>query len=83
MRFMTKSRVVSVGLVAWLAAGVAVAQQPIKLAEAIKMAQERGYQAQGAKATYDAARYRDKGFLNRRTGTARRTSSLDHPAGCV
>ncbi len=55
----------SAGLAGLFVAGVAVAQQPIKLADAIKMAQERGYQAQGAKATYDAARYRDKAFYSR------------------
>ncbi len=65
MRPMSKSIRFSAGLAGLLVSGVVTAQQPIKLAEAIKMAQERGYQAQGAKATYEAARYRDKAFYSR------------------
>ena len=55
----------SAGLAGVLVAGIAWAQPPIKLADAIRMAQERSFQAQGAKATFEAARFRDKAFYSR------------------
>jgi outer membrane protein TolC len=39
-----------------------VAAKPLTLADAIAMAQQRGDQAEGARATRDAARYRDDAF---------------------
>lgn len=41
------------------------AQQPITLPEAIARASEDGYQARAARATRDAARYRDRSFYSR------------------
>ncbi len=41
------------------------AQQPITLQDAIAMGQERGHQARAARATRDAARYRNSAFSSR------------------
>ncbi|MEZ4456953.1 MAG: TolC family protein [Gemmatimonadales bacterium] len=41
------------------------AQQPLTLAGAIRRAQDQSHQAQGARATLEAARYRDRGFYSR------------------
>lgn len=65
---MPRSTLLSAGLAGFLIvalAGRAGAQQRITLTDAIKRAQDQSYQAQGAKATYDAARFRDKAFYSR------------------
>jgi outer membrane protein TolC len=41
------------------------AQEPMTLQRAVSLAQEQGHQARAAKATFDAARYRDKAFYSR------------------
>lgn len=43
----------------------AAAQQPLSLADAVRIAQERGFQAQAAQATREAARFRDQAFYSR------------------
>ncbi len=46
--------------------GLAVAQQPLTLQQAVELALKQGYQARAAVATRDAARYRDRAFFARR-----------------
>ncbi len=58
-----RALVLALGL-ASATAGPLAAQQPMTLQRAIERALEEGYQARAARATRDAARYRDKAFYS-------------------
>ena len=62
MRFSTLALLAAVSQLAAAQDSARIGAKPITLADAIAMAQQHGDQAEGARATRDAARYRDDAF---------------------